>query len=468
MTTHRSALLPLALLLAGCAATPTTSPVSPTSPVVASPVVAVAAAPTEAAASYASPLLAGVSADATLLVRLNGKALRAAPLFQAVMGALQSFDVLQKSVTEWNERCGVPIAYAVDEVLAVGTSPSPQDLVMIASVRGGTTKTAQCIGAMVGAPADLPLEVFEGGQILRVSRSRVVVFAEGLLFVGPEANVERALKAVRRHDGAVAKVAGPLAVGPDAVLAFSLDGPGYGPVASANGALSLDAAHLGLRATADVGSATAASLVARTLRSGLDNAAAEVAAAPDGVGEAVKGYLSSVHVTADGARLHAEMDLLGGAQAQVKLIGTLSGLGVYAVQRYLAQSKLAEAKSTIGAISRDLVTYMEMETATGKRPTRFPASAPPTPAKVPAGTKFTPDMTTWSHPTWKALHFEMTMPMRYSYEVITSKDGRAATVRAHGDLDGDGKLSTIERTLTLGKDGIVVMDPNLVLQDELE
>jgi hypothetical protein len=62
----------------------------------------------------------------------------------------------------------------------------------------------------------------------------------------------------------------------------------------------------------------------------------------------------------------------------------------------------------------------------------------------------------------------MEMPMYYSYEIITSKDGRTATVRAHGDLDGNGKLSTIERTLTLGKDGSATMAPELVLQDELE
>jgi hypothetical protein len=321
---------------------------------------------------------------------------------------------------------------------------------------------------MLGAQGDAPLELFEGGQILRISPSRVVVFAENLLFVGPEASVERALKAVRRQDGAVAKVVRPLAVGPAAVLSFSLDGPGYGPVASANGALELDASHLGLRAVAGLGSAAEASSLAQTMRAGLDDAAAEVGAAPDGVGEAVKGYLSRIHITANGARLQVEMELPGGAEAQSQLIGTLSGAGIYAVRQYLAQSKLAEAKNTVGAIARTLVTHMEMENETGKRPTRFPRSAPPTPAKVPTGVLFVPDATTWSHPTWQALHFEMPMPLYYSYEIITSKDGRTATVRAHGDLDGDGKLSTIERTLTLEKDGAVVTAAKLVLQDELE
>jgi hypothetical protein len=143
-------------------------------------------------------------------------------------------------------------------------------------------------------------------------------------------------------------------------------------------------------------------------------------------------------------------------------------VGVYAVRQYLAQSKLAEAKSTVGAISRSLAAYMEMEDAKGKRPTRFPPSAPLTPARVPAATRTAPDASTWSHPTWKALRFEMDMPGYYSYEIVTAKDGHTATVRAHGDLDGDGKLSTIERTLILGKDGTVVVAPELVLHDELE
>jgi len=462
--TNRSAFLPLALLLAGCAATPTTSPVSP---VVTSPPIATAVAPREVAPSAAvSPLLAAASADTTLLVRFNGRALREAPLYAAAMSAIKGFDVFQRRLDEWNERCGVPILYAVDEVLVVGTSP--QDVVVVASIRGGGPRTLRCIGTMAGERSDPPLEVFEGGQILRLSGSRAVVFAENLFFVGPEASVERALKAFRRRDGAVVKVADSLTHGPDAVLAFSLDGPGYGPVPSANGVLELDATHLTLRAVASLGSENEASTLAQTIHAGIDSASAELGVAPDGVGEALKGYLASIQVAPAGKRLLAQMDLPGGAEAQARLIGTIAGLGIYGVRQYLAQSKLVEAKVTVSSLARGLVAYMETQDARGKRPTRFPPSAPPTPAKVPAGTKFAPDATTWSHPTWKALRFEMENPMYYSYEIITSKDGRSATVRAHGDLDGDGKLSTIERTVTLEKSGTVVMDPKLVLQDETE
>jgi hypothetical protein len=239
-------------------------------------------------------------------------------------------------------------------------------------------------------------------------------------------------------------------------------------VTSGTGVLEMDDHHLALRAVGGLASEGQATMLAQQARATLDHASAELGGAPDGAGEALKSYLALIHVGADGARLHAEMDLPGGAEAQVKLVGTLSSIGIYAVRHYLAQSKLAEAKSTVGAVSRDLVAYMEMENVTGKRATRFPPSAPLTPAKVPSGTKYVPDGSTWSHPTWKAIRFEMDMPCYYSYEIVTSRDGKTATVRAHGDLNGDGKLSTIERTLTIGKDGAVTMSPKLVLQDELE
>jgi hypothetical protein len=296
----------------------------------------------------------------------------------------------------------------------------------------------------------------------------VAVVVEGVTILGPEANVSAAIKAVRAHGAALSKPARALDLGPSTVVSFSLVGPDFGGLTSGTGVLEMDDRHLAIRAVGGLGSEGEATMLAQQARAALDRVSAELGAAPEGAGESLEEYLARIHVGADGARVHAEMDLAGGAEAQVKLVGTLSAVGVYAVRQYLVQAKLAEAKSTVGAISRGLAAYMEMEDVKGKRPKRFPPSAPPTPAKVPSGNKFVPDGSTWRHPTWKALRFEMDMPMYYSYEVITSKDGKTATVRAHGDLDGDGKLSTIERTLTLGKDGTVVIAPKLVLQDELE
>jgi hypothetical protein len=112
---------------------------------------------------------------------------------------------------------------------------------------------------------------------------------------------------------------------------------------------------------------------------------------------------------------------------------------------------------------------MEREDGSGKHLTKFPPSAPPTPKDVPKGAKFKPDDKTWSHPTWKLLRFEMTQPMYYSYEVQTAPDGKSCVVRAHGDLNGDGKQSTFEMKLTIDpKTGEVQVPKEMKIVDELE
>src|SRR5512135_2345307 len=47
----------------------------------------------------------------------------------------------------------------------------------------------------------------------------------------------------------------------------------------------------------------------------------------------------------------------------VAIIGVLAALAIYGVRRYLASSKTAEAKNTIGAISRAAVAAYERESA---------------------------------------------------------------------------------------------------------
>jgi hypothetical protein len=454
--------LPVALSLAACAPTTAAPAVAPVvaSPPVASEVKAVVVP----AAAASSALLASVPANATLVARIDGRVLRAAPIFANAMLAIQAFPQIQGRLDDLNGRCGVNLLEAVDEVVIARTGPGDDEDVTLARVRAEDGAVLRCVMSLLHGKAAM----IGQDPAVRIDASSVAVVVEGVTILGSEGTVGAAIKAVRSHDATLPKPARALEIGPSTVVAFSLSGPGYGGISSGTGVLEMDDRHLAIRAAGGLGSAAEATGLEQQAHGALDRASADLGAAPDGAGEALRGYLARVHVSAEGSRLRAEMQLDGGVEAQAKLVGTLSAVGIYGVRQYLAQAKLAEAKSTVGAISRDLAAYMEREDAKGKRPTRFPPSAPPTPAKVPSGTKSAPDASTWSHPTWNAIHFVMEMPTYYSYEIVTSKDGHVATVRAHGDLNGNGKLSTIERTLTLGKDGTVVMDPKLVLQDELE
>lgn len=460
---NRRALLPLAIALVACAPT---APPPAEAPALTIPRAAVTAAP-EAAKAASSALLAAVPSNTRVVVRVDGRALRAAPIYGQALGALAAFEGAKKRVDDFHASCGINLLETIDEVVYARTGAGETEDVTLARVRADDAAVLRCAASLLdGKPSKLegtPAVRFVSGETPGV----VVVFS-GVTIIGTEDHVSAALGALRSHASALLEPARGLDLGPAAVVSFSVSGNGYGSISSGTGVLEIDASHIALRTLIGFPSAAEASAFEAQANTGISGISLELGATPGGAGEALRDYLTRVHIAADGPHVRGSLELQGGVQAQTQLVGTLSAVAIHAVRRYLAQSKLAEAKSTVSYISRTLASYMEQEDAKGKRPLRFPPSAPPTPAQVPSGAKFRPDASTWGHPTWKALHFEMEMPMYYSYEIITSKDGRTATVRAHGDLDGNGKLSTIERTLTLAKDGSVTVSPKLELKDEFE
>ncbi len=82
------------------------------------------------------------------------------------------------------------------------------------------------------------------------------------------------------------------------------------------------------------------------------------------------------------------------------------------------------------------------------RPTEaaYPATVALTPEKVPRGERVLDPPGTWDHPTWKALAFEQRVPHGFSFGFESQNAPGVAVFRAsaHGDLDGDGNLSTFE------------------------
>jgi hypothetical protein len=135
------------------------------------------------------------------------------------------------------------------------------------------------------------------------------------------------------------------------------------------------------------------------------------------------------------------------------------------VRRYLGRAKESEARATVRAISLALTRHLESLPAARRR---MPASAPPTPAQVPRGQKSVVPESAWQHPTWKAIGFSIADPVYFSYQIITARGGRRATVRATGDLDGDGIESRYSLELQLDAAGKVVASPELVIENELE
>ena len=148
------------------------------------------------------------------------------------------------------------------------------------------------------------------------------------------------------------------------------------------------------------------------------------------------------------------------------MIAISAGAAIPAFQKYQVKARSAEAELNLDALLQAATAYWQAEpTATSKKgkppPRRFPDSAPPTPgAPVCVDGKpnaVIPDAQTFAHPTWRALGFSPTGPLRFRYEVLSSvSEGRAhLTLRAVGDPDCDGVLSTFTRAAHGNPDGTV-------------
>jgi hypothetical protein len=142
------------------------------------------------------------------------------------------------------------------------------------------------------------------------------------------------------------------------------------------------------------------------------------------------------------------------ASVEPRAQGELRALAARDTKLDELRQKQSEAKNTIGAIARGVVSAYERENV-GTGPTHhFPLSAPKTPATTPKGERVQSSRDQWEKdPGWRDIRFEVTEPQRYSYESITAKDGKSVTVRAYGDLDGDGVESIFEVIVTVDAKG---------------
>jgi type IV pilus assembly protein PilA len=156
----------------------------------------------------------------------------------------------------------------------------------------------------------------------------------------------------------------------------------------------------------------------------------------------------------------------------VAIIGVLAALAIYGVRKYLASAKSAEARNTLGEISRSAVAAYERESASselmaaGGLGAAFShavcLSSTIVPAAVPSNKKYQPvtkggDYDSGNVTTgWKCLKFAMTEPQYYQYAYSTPARqittagtgadpvggaGKTWVSEAKGDLDGNGVFS---------------------------
>jgi hypothetical protein len=126
----------------------------------------------------------------------------------------------------------------------------------------------------------------------------------------------------------------------------------------------------------------------------------------------------------------------------IAVAGSVLAVSVPAFVSNLHASRLAEPIEALNQISLQATLH-----AVG-RPVAmaYPASVGLTPARVPAGQRVTDPPGTWDHPTWRRLDFRVPGPHGFAYEFASQLQAGVSSfsVRAHGDLDGDGVQSTFE------------------------
>ena len=168
----------------------------------------------------------------------------------------------------------------------------------------------------------------------------------------------------------------------------------------------------------------------------------------------------------------------------VAIVGVLAAMAIYGVRRYILNSKTAEARNSIGQMSKDASAAFNREgmaadiltlgTATGIT-NRLCAPAQKT---VPEndidikGKKYQSKPSEWAAGTqvegWQCVKFSMQDPQYYKY-IYTSvgtkgEDGETFTAEAKGDLDGNGTLSSFVLGGKIQKDGnalVVTIAPNI-------
>lgn len=145
----------------------------------------------------------------------------------------------------------------------------------------------------------------------------------------------------------------------------------------------------------------------------------------------------------------------------VSIIGVAMAVLVPTFVRHLRTSKTAEATEALQSIDRRVQAYYQRRHAAGRR--CLPKPAGPTPATgspAPVSVDFF-DAEQPGHAVWRALDYQPDGPIRfrYSFEPVAAdcllEGTHLWTLRAEGDLDGDGKYSRFERSSGINEDGLL-------------
>jgi len=166
----------------------------------------------------------------------------------------------------------------------------------------------------------------------------------------------------------------------------------------------------------------------------------------------------------------------------VAIVGILSVLAAYGVRKYIASSKTAEARNSLGRIANAAAIQYEHEnmnspvlspgSSTGFTRTLCASASQPVPQALTtvAGRKYQSTTADWSvdnagNSGFACLHFTIDQPQYYQYMYTvsgTANPGDSFTGTANGDLNADGVYSTFALTGAINSAYVINVAPNML------
>jgi len=166
----------------------------------------------------------------------------------------------------------------------------------------------------------------------------------------------------------------------------------------------------------------------------------------------------------------------------VAIVGVLAVLAVYGVRKYIANSKTAEARNSLGQISKDASTAYEKESMTVSgilaqgsasatlRQLCTTATSVPTSVTSVKGQKYQSSPGDWNADSatpgkgFSCLKYSIDQPQYYMYSYKTSgssAQGDSFTATANGDLNGDGTTSSFSVAGSIGAGMVLNVAPTI-------
>ncbi len=159
------------------------------------------------------------------------------------------------------------------------------------------------------------------------------------------------------------------------------------------------------------------------------------------------------------------------------LVGSVLAVAVPTFVREVHASRLSEPIDGLKRIGAGAIEYAQAHPlpATAQGGQGFPPSAPMTPAVPPRG-RCEPDAPgAWEEPGWRDLDFRPVQAgaphcFSFAFDSSLAPDRSSFQAHSHGDLDGDGILSTfqISGQYREGDPRGPTIDPGMIVDSEVE